>query len=126
MAKGSVGTVQRITGPVVDVLFNVEEVPEILHALEIEVNNEVYVLEVSQHLGNGEVRCISMYPTDGISRGLKAVDTGMPITVGVGEETLGRMVNVIGQPIDMGEPINAKKRWPIHHPAPPFVDIVPS
>ena len=126
MAKGSVGMVQRITGPVVDVLFNVEEVPEILHALEIEVNNEVYVLEVSQHLGNGEVRCISMYPTDGISRGLKAVDTGMPITVGVGEETLGRMVNVIGQPIDMGEPINAKKRWPIHHPAPPFVDIVPS
>ena len=126
MAKGSVGMVQRITGPVVDVLFNVEEVPEILHALEIEVNNEVYVLEVSQHLGNGEVRCISMYPTDGISRGLKAVDTGMPITVGVGEETLGRMVNVIGQPIDMGEPINAKKRWPIPHPAPPFVDIVPS
>ncbi len=126
MAKGSIGMVQRITGPVVDVLFNLDEIPEILHALQIQVRDEVYVLEVSQHLGNGEVRCISMYPTDGISRGVKAIDTGMPITVGVGEETLGRMVNVIGQPIDMGEPIKSKEYWPIHHPAPPFIDIVPS
>ena len=102
MAEGSVGMVQRITGPVVDILFDKFDIPDIFNAINVEVNNEIYTLEVSQHLGNGEVRCISMNPTDGMSRGIKAVDTGAPIKICVGEETLGRMVNVTGKPIDRG------------------------
>ena len=126
MAKGSEGMVLRITGPVVDILFDPLDLPDIFHAVTIEHNGEKFVLEVSQHLGDGQVRCISMHPTDGMSRGLTAVDTGGPITVCVGEETLGRMVNVIGDPIDKKEPIRAREKWPIHHPAPPFYDIVPA
>ncbi len=126
MAKGSVGMVQRITGPVVDILFEPFEIPDIFNAVHIEVNSEVYTLEVSQHLGNGEVRCISMNPTDGMSRGMKATDTGEPIKISVGEETLGRMVNVTGAPIDRGEVIETAQKWPIHHDAPPFAEIVSS
>ena len=99
MAKNSVGMVMRVTGPVVDILFDTFEIPDIFHAVKIEKDGQTFVLEVSQHLGNGEVRCISMHPTDGMSRGLAAVDTGAPISVSVGEQTLGRMVNVIGNPI---------------------------
>ena len=126
MAKGSVGMVQRITGPVVDILFEPFEIPDIFNAVHVEVNSEVYTLEVSQHLGNGEVRCISMNPTDGMSRGMKAVDTGEPIKISVGEETLGRMVNVTGAPIDRGAVIETAQKWPIHHAAPPFAEIVSS
>ena len=124
MAKGSKGMVLRITGPVVDILFDPFDLPDIFHAVTITHEGEEYVLEVSQHLGDGEVRCISMHPTDGMSRGLTAVDTGAPISVAVGEATLGRMVNVTGKPIDKEEPIIAEERWPIHHPAPRFSDIV--
>ncbi len=126
MSRGSVGMVLRITGPVVDILFEATEVPDIFHAVTIEYNGKKHVVEVSQHLGNGEVRCISMHPTDGLSRGMSAIDTGEPISVCVGEETLGRMVNVIGEPIDNGEEIKTDFKWPIHHPAPPFADIVAS
>ncbi|MBQ7035249.1 MAG: F0F1 ATP synthase subunit beta, partial [Clostridia bacterium] len=126
MAKGSLGMVLRITGPVVDILFENTDLPDIFHAVTIDHNGETYILEVLQHLGNGEVRCISMLPTDGLSRGLTAIDTGAPITVSVGEETLGRMVNVLGEPIDRKEPIEARLKWPIHHPAPRFADIVAS
>lgn len=126
MSRGSVGMVLRITGPVVDILFDATEVPDIFNAVTIEYNGKKHVVEVSQHLGNGEVRCISMHSTDGLSRGMSAIDTGEPITVSVGEETLGRMVNVIGEPIDNGEKIRTNYKWPIHHPAPPFADIVAS
>ncbi len=126
MPKGSVGMVLRITGPVVDILFDGHELPDIFHAVEIDLNGEKCVLEVLQHLGNGEVRCISMHSTDGLSRGLTAVDTGAPITIGVGEETLGRMVNVLGDPIDRKEPIKTEMKWPIHHQSPRFSDIVAS
>ena len=126
MAKGSVGMVQRITGPVVDVLFEINDIPDIFNELNIQVNDELYTLEVSQHLGNGEVRCISMNPTDGMSRGMKAIDTGEPIKISVGEETLGRMVNVTGKPIDNGEAIKTQSQWPIHHAAPSFAEIVSS
>ena len=126
MAKGSIGMVQRITGPVVDVLFDINEIPDIFNAINVQVNEEMYTLEVSQHLGNGEVRCISMNPTDGMSRGMKAIDTGETIKISVGEETLGRMVNVTGKPIDRGEPIKTAEQWPIHHPAPTFAEIVSS
>ena len=124
MAKGSEGMVQRITGPVVDILFENPDLPDIFHAVTIEHNGETFVLEVLQHLGNGMVRCISMHSTDGMSRGLTAVDTGEPIMISVGTETLGRMVNVIGEPIDKREPIKTEEKWPIHHPAPPFSEIV--
>lgn len=124
MAKGSVGMVLRITGPVVDILFDSFELPDIFHAVTIDNNGEKYVLEVLQHLGDGVVRCISMHPTDGMSRGLTAIDTGAPISINVGEETLGRMVNVMGEPIDNKKPIEAHKKWPIHHPAPRFSDVV--
>ena len=124
MAKGSEGLVQRITGPVVDILFENPDLPDIFHAVTIEHNGETFVLEVLQHLGNGMVRCISMHSTDGMSRGLTAVDTGEPIMISVGTETLGRMVNVIGEPIDKREPIKTEEKWPIHHPAPPFSEIV--
>ena len=126
MSRGSVGMVLRITGPVVDILFDTTEVPDIFHAVTIEYNGKKHVVEVSQHLGDGKVRCISMHPTDGLSRGMSAIDTGEPISVCVGEETLGRMVNVIGEPIDNGEEIRTDFKWPIHHPAPPFADIVAS
>ena len=79
MAKGSVGMVMRITGPVVDIKFEPNELPEIFHAVTIEHNGEKFVLEVAQQRGNGEVRCLSMHPTDGMSRGITAVDTGAPI-----------------------------------------------
>ena len=126
MAKNSVGMVQRITGPVVDVLFEPFEIPDIFNAVNVKVNEEIYTLEVSQHLGNGEVRCISMNPTDGMSRGMTAVDTGEPIKISVGKETLGRMVNVTGAPIDRKEKIETEDKWPIHHAAPPFAEIVSS
>ncbi len=124
MAKGCTGMVLRIRGPVVDILFDTYDLPDIFHAVTIEHNGTTFVLEVLQHLGDGVVRCISMHSTDGMSRGLTAVDTGEPITISVGEETLGRMVNVIGEPIDGKEPIQTAQRWPIHHEAPPFSDIV--
>ena len=126
MAKGSVGMLQRITGPVVDILFNENEIPDIFNAINVQVNDEIYTLEVSQHLGKGEVRCISMNPTDGMSRGMRAIDTGDTIKISVGEETLGRMINVTGAPIDRGGPIETKEQWSIHHPAPSFAEIVSS
>ena len=126
MAKGSLGMVMRVTGPVVDILFDPFEIPDIFHAVTIEKDGHTFVLEVSQHLGGGTVRCISMHSTDGLSRGLNAYDTGEPIKVSVGEETLGRMVNVLGTPIDNEKEIVTEKKWPIHHPAPNFADIVAS
>ena len=124
MAAGSKGIITRITGPVVDIHFNDFDLPDIFHAVEIHTGNDVYTLETLQHLGQGDVRCISMQTTDGMSRGMTAIDTGAPISVPVGEETLGRMVNVIGHPIDRAGDIVTEKRWPIHHRAPYFKDIV--
>ncbi len=127
MSKGEEGTVMRITGPVVDVRFrHGANLPDIFNAVEVKKGKETFVLETLQHIGNSSVRCISMHPTDGMSRGLPAYDTGEPISVPVGEETLGRMINVTGEPIDRKGPINAKARYPIHHKAPPFTEIVPA
>ena len=85
MAKGSIGMITRITGPVVDIRFPKLELPDIYHALTVTNNGKIFTLEVLQHLGAEDVRCISMQPTDGMSRGMTAVDTGMPISVPVGE-----------------------------------------
>lgn len=121
------GIITRITGPVVDILFpSSEHIPDIFHAVEVKVEGETYTLETLQQLGNGEVRCISMHSTDGMSRGMAAVDTGAPISIPVSEALLGRMIDVTGQPIDRGGPIAAAKKWPIHHTAPKFTDVVPA
>jgi F-type H+-transporting ATPase subunit beta len=120
------GKVVRITGPVVDVEFDSGKLPEIYTALRItsdgfNVSKPIdIVVEVEQHLGENRVRCVSMHPTDGLIRGMPAYDLGGPITIPVGRETLGRVMNVIGEPIDKLGPINAKKRYPIHRPAPPL------
>ena len=127
MSAGTIGTISRISGPVVDVHFpEHSSVPDIFHAVEVTINGSVHVLECLQQLGNGEVRCISMRPTDGMSRGMEAVDTGAPISVPASEGMLGRMINVTGEPIDRAGPIPAADRWPIHHRAPDFVDVVPA
>ena len=121
------GIITRITGPVVDIRFpSAEHIPDIFHAVEVKVDGETYTLETLQQLGNGEVRCISMHSTDGMSRGMAAVDTGAPISIPVSEALLGRMIDVTGQPIDRGGPIAAAKKWPIHHTAPKFTDVVPA
>ena len=126
MSAGSKGLITRISGPVVDVTFQqVDETPELFNSLEVETGNGKLVLEVLQQLGNGSVRCISMHATDGLSRGMFATDTGDPITIPVGEETLGRMLNVNGDPIDREGEVPAALRWPIHRSAPPFTEIVP-
>ncbi len=126
MSSGSKGLITRISGPVVDVTFpQAEETPELFNSLEVETKNGKLILEVLQQLGGGTVRCISMHATDGLSRGMFAVDTGDPITIPVGEETLGRMLNVNGDPIDRRGEVDASQRWPIHRSAPPFTEIVP-
>ena len=127
MSAGNIGTISRISGPVVDVQFpEHSDVPDIFHAVEVRINDSVYVLECLQQLGKGAVRCISMRPTDGMSRGMEAVDTGAPISVPASEGMLGRMINVTGDPIDRAGPIPAAERWPIHHRAPDFTEIVPA
>ncbi len=115
MSAGTKGLITRIIGPVVDVTFpQAEETPELFNSLEVETKSGKLVLEVLQQLGNGSVRCISMHATDGLSRGMFAVDTGDPITIPVGEETLGRMLNVNGDPIDREGEVPVSLRWPIH------------
>ena len=124
MAAGSIGRIIRITGSVVDVCFEQDQVPDIFHAILVRKDDHVCALEVLQHLGNGAVRCISMHSTDGLSRGMCAEDTGKPISVPVGAGTLGRMTNVMGEPIDRLGPIEADQKWPIHHASPEFAEIV--
>lgn len=125
MAKGIRGRVVQIMGPVVDVEFPVEELPEIYHALEIERDGQPpLILEVQTHLGKNWVRTVAMDTTDGLRRGVHAVDTGAPIAMPVGEATLGRLFNVVGQPIDGKGPVEADTYYPIHRPPPPFEEQV--
>ncbi len=125
MASENVGRVVQIIGPVVDVEFK-GQVPPIYTAVRVVDEGQGggapvdVVTEVEQHLGEHRVRCVSMLPTDGMVRGMKAVDTGGPITVPVGKRTLGRVLNVIGEPVDELGPIGSTKRMPIHRPAPSF------
>jgi F-type H+-transporting ATPase subunit beta len=116
---GATGKVVQVIGPVVDVEFDTERLPDIFSALEIERGDEGrLVLEVQQNLGNGVVRCISMDTTEGLQRGVSARDTGAPISVPVGRKTLGRMFNVIGDPIDGKPQVEEAPRWPIHRRPP--------
>jgi len=121
MAKNNVGAISQITGAVVDVKFD-GDLPYILSALEVDNKGKRLVLEVAQHLGESVVRCIAMDSTDGLVRGQKATDTGAPIRMPVGPGTLGRIMNVVGEPVDERGPINAKEFYPIHRPAPSFAD----
>jgi F-type H+-transporting ATPase subunit beta len=121
MAKNNVGAISQVMGAVVDVKFE-GELPEILNALEVEGQGRRLVLEVAQHLGESQVRAIAMDTTDGLVRGAKVVDTGEPILMPVGPETLGRILNVIGEPVDERGPVTTKGKLPIHRPAPEFVD----
>src|SRR4029079_2432856 len=123
MATANVGRVVQIIGPVIDVEFD-KSVPAIYNAIRIQDDGSAgggkidVIAEVEQHLGENRVRCVSMLPTDGMVRGMKAVGTGGPITVPVGPATRGRVLNVVGEPVDEYGPINAAKRYPIHRPAP--------
>ena len=121
MAKNKSGKITQVIGAVVDVIFD-ENLPPILNALEVDNNGTRLVLEVAQHLGENTVRCIAMDATEGLVRNMDAIDTGAPITVPVGPETLGRIINVVGDAIDEKKPIKSKKSYPIHRPAPEFVE----
>jgi len=126
------GRVAQVIGAVVDIEFE-NKLPEILNAIRIEQPAQPdkgipainLTLEVAAHLGDNKVRCIAMSTTDGLMRGMKAIDTGRPIAIPVGKETLGRIINVIGEPIDKKGPIPAKEYWPIHRDAPAFVEQEP-
>ena len=126
----SVGRISRVTGPVVDVEFPREGLPEILHALEIEFDvegrNRTVVAEVAQHLGRSRVRAIAMAPTDGLVRGAPVSNTGAPISVPVGDQTLGHIFNMWGDSLDAPHEEFSGERWPIHRPAPPFEDVEPT
>ncbi len=123
MAKNSIGHVAQVMGAVVDVKFDDEkDLPSILSALETKLGDKNLVLEVAQQLGESVVRCIAMDSTDGLMRGQEVIDTGAPISVPVGPKTLGRIMNVLGEPVDNRGPIEGVRRDPIHRDPPPFVD----
>jgi F-type H+-transporting ATPase subunit beta len=121
MARNNVGTITQVIGAVVDVKFD-GELPSILNALHVDNQGRRLVLEVAQHLGENTVRTIAMDTTDGLVRGTEVADTGAPISVPVGPETLGRILNVIGEPVDERGPVITKMRSPIHRPAPEFTE----
>jgi F-type H+-transporting ATPase subunit beta len=128
-AGGAVGRIEEIQGVVIDATFEDGELPEINNAITIERGGDdggVLVCEVQQHLGDDRVRAVAMDTTDGLSRGMEVVDTGGPITVPVGEGTLGRIFNLLGEPIDLGGPVEYTERWPIHRPAPNVEDLTPT
>jgi F-type H+-transporting ATPase subunit beta len=136
----NVGRIEEIQGVVIEASFPAEHLPEINHALEIERPESTkegeqegvssgttkLVLEVQQHLGDDRVRAVAMDTTDGLSRGLEVVDTGAPITVPVGRAVLGRIFNLLGEPIDQGDAIETDEHWPIHRPAPTVEDLTPT
>jgi F-type H+-transporting ATPase subunit beta len=128
MAEQRVGRVVQVIGPVLDVEFPDGRLPAIYNAVVVKEEASKtgvaidVIAEVAQHLGENRVRCISMKPTDGMVRGMKAVDTGAPISVPVGEQTLGRIMNVVGEPVDNRGPIAAKERWSIHREPPRYED----
>ena len=120
------GEVKRVIGPVVDVQFAPEDLPELYNAIEIELPDRKVTLETVQQTGGGVARCIALSATDGISRGMTARNTGAPITMPVGEATLGRMFNVVGDPIDGKGEVKAEMRLPIHREPPSFTEVRPS
>ena len=122
----NIGTVVQVIGPVLDIRFPEEGLPQLLSAIEVKQGERTIVAEVAQHIGDNVVRCIAMSSTDGLQRGVEAVDTGSAITVPVGEECLGRVFNLLGQPIDNKQAPDAQERWPIHRPAPAYDEQEPA
>src|ERR1700761_5188437 len=124
----NIGKVIQVAGPAVDVQFEEATMPPIYQALRVisegfNVPHPINViLEVEQHIGEGRVRCVAMESTEGMVRGMKCIDTGAQISVPVGTATLGRILNVIGEPVDELGPVVAKEKWQIHRPAPAFED----
>ncbi|MCI9084088.1 MAG: F0F1 ATP synthase subunit beta [Bacilli bacterium] len=119
------GKISQITGAVLDVKFDSDKLPNLYNAIEIPFNDGKIVAEVMQHLGNDTVRCVAMSSTDGLQRGMKAIDTGAPISAPVGEEVLGRVFNILGEAIDEKGEVQSAEKWPIHREAPKFVDQKP-
>src|SRR5512132_3299727 len=123
-AAQKVGKVVQVIGPVVDLEFEGGHLPEIYNAVRIKSEGKGgqaidVIVEVEQHLGENRVRTVAMKPTDGMTRGMDAIDTGAPISVPVGPETLGRVLNVLGEPVDFPDrPVQSKESWPIHRAAP--------
>ncbi len=126
MSEKHTGKVIQITGPVLDIRFNEGELPALLNAIEIDVNGRTLIAEVAQQIGDDVVRCVAMSSTDGLVRGTAAVDTDGPITVPVGDACLGRVFNLLGQPVDNRPAPDIKERWPIHRPAPSFEEQTPA
>jgi len=122
LATGNIGTVTQVMGPVLDIKFEEGQLPDLMNAIEIDNNGTRLIVEVAQHIGDDKVRCIAMSSTDGLMRGIKATDTGAPIKMPVGEECLGRVLNLLGEPVDNKEAVNASDYWPIHRPAPSYED----
>ena len=126
----SIGKVVQVIGPVLDVQFEPENLPELYNAVELEWTGDEgeahrLVCEVAQHIGRNQVRAVAMDSTDGVMRGMEVHDTGQAISVPVGEAALGRILNVLGEPVDEAGPVDAAERWPIHRDAPKFVDLEP-
>src|SRR5437763_9959668 len=133
------GRIEEIQGVVIEVAFP-DALPEINHAITVAkpdtgeeawgisagAEEDVLVCEVQQHLGDDRVRAVAMDGTDGLARGMEVIDTGGPITVPVGRETLGRIFNLLGDTIDLGEPVTTNERWPIHRPAPDVENLTPT
>ena len=124
MGKNMYGRVIQVLGPVVDIRFEDNSLPELYNAIELKINDSTLVVEVAQHIGDDVVRCIAMGPTEGLVRGVEAYNTGAPIKVPVGEEILGRMFNVLGNPIDEIDFDYSKvERHPIHRNAPTSAEV---
>jgi F-type H+-transporting ATPase subunit beta len=128
--KSAAGRIEEIKGVVVDAVFSTDDLPDIYNALEVDIERdgekETLVCEVQQHLGDDRVRAVAMDATDGLARGVEIRDTGGPITVPVGKGTLGRIFNLLGEPIDQEGDVEAEERWPIHRDAPDVEDLTPS
>ena len=120
------GAVIQVMGPVLDIRFSDAGLPDLLNAIEIPHGDNTIVAEVAQHIGDNVVRCIAMSSTDGLQRGAEAIDTGAPISVPVGDECLGRVFNLLGQPIDNKEAVKGAERWPIHRAAPSYEEQRPA
>ena len=126
MSEKHIGKVIQVTGPVLDIRFKEGELPALLNAIEINIDGRRLIAEVAQQIGDDVVRCIAMSSTDGLVRGVDAVDTAGPITVPVGDECLGRVFNLLGDPVDNMPAPDAKEHWAIHRPAPSFEDQIPA
>ena len=122
----NIGTVSQIMGPVLDIRFPEGQLPQLLNAIEVQNGENTVVAEVAQHIGDNVVRCIAMSSTDGLQRGIEAVDTGRPISVPVGEQCLGRVFNLLGQTIDEGQQVEDAEQWPIHRSAPAYDEQEPA